>query len=356
MRVIGTVGLPGSGKGEFANVAREHGVPVVTMGDVVRAETRARGLNPADHHGEVARALREEDGPLAIAERSLPMVRDRLDEHDTVVVDGLRSGDEAERFAEAFGDDFFLVAITAPDAVRAERLDLRARDNTEAESIADRDERELGFGMAEAIGRAALTVSNADSLDAFQRRAEAVLEHGIAAAEEVEGVERKEESPRTDGGDRREPDSGSRASAGRHRRPDGGVVYSVDVEITVPVMDTEVEARVRDAVEGLFPEAKFESAHGELRGEAHSLSHFSELLHDQQILDTARGQFFAGQDGDTCSFDLKKQAAFQGVVNFAVGNPGELGEIHADVTVRDPSVEAYVDHVAPPTEDGRPLG
>jgi predicted RNA binding protein with dsRBD fold (UPF0201 family)/dephospho-CoA kinase len=332
MRVIGTVGLPGSGKGEFANVAREMGLPVVTMGDVVRAETRARGLDPADHHGEVAGAMREEDGPLAVAERSLPMIRERLEDHDTVVVDGLRSGDEAERFTEAFGDDFLLVAITAPDEVRAERLDLRARDNTEAESIADRDERELGFGMGEAIDRAALSVPNDDSLEAFQARARAVIADGVEAADRIEEVERNE--VQTDG---------------------GTVLYSVDVEIVVPIRDTEVKARVRDAVETLFPEAEFEAGHGELRGEAHSLEHFSELLHDQQILDTARGQFFADQTGDTFSFDLKKQAAFRGVVNFAVGNPGELGEIHVRVKVTDPSVEAYVDHVAPPTEDGRPI-
>ena len=58
MRVIGTVGLPGSGKGEAAAVAKEDGVPVVTMGDVIGAECRDRGLDPAEHHGEIARALR----------------------------------------------------------------------------------------------------------------------------------------------------------------------------------------------------------------------------------------------------------------------------------------------------------
>jgi hypothetical protein len=135
-----------------------------------------------------------------------------------------------------------------------------------------------------------------------------------------------------------------------------GVVYSVDVQVTAPVMPTEVTDRVRDAVENLFPEATVEEGHGEILAEAHSLDHFSELLHDQQILDTARGQFFAGREGDSFSFDLKKQAAFRGVVNFAVGNPGELGDIHVRVRVRDPSVEAYVDHVAPETEDGRPVG
>jgi len=133
------------------------------------------------------------------------------------------------------------------------------------------------------------------------------------------------------------------------------VVYSVDVTVTAPVMDTEVTARVKDAVLNLFPEADIEERHGELVGEAHSMERFSELLHEQAILDTARNQFFDGRRDDSFEFALKKQAAFVGVVNFAVGGPGELGEITVRVDVRDPGVEAYIDHVAPPTEEGRPV-
>ena len=189
MRVIGTVGMPGSGKGEFAEVARDRGIPVVTMGDVVRQACRDRGLDPSEHHGEVAQALREEDGPLAIAERSLPMIREHLESHDAVVVDGLRSDDEADRFEEAFGDSFVLVAITAPTEVRAGRLDLRARDDPGSEDIDARDERELGFGMGEAIDRADLTIDNTGSLSGFRERAAAVLdERGDAT--DAEGVER----------------------------------------------------------------------------------------------------------------------------------------------------------------------
>jgi predicted RNA binding protein with dsRBD fold (UPF0201 family) len=85
------------------------------------------------------------------------------------------------------------------------------------------------------------------------------------------------------------------------------------------------------------------------------MEHFSERLHEQAILDTARGAFFGGQSGDTIEFDLKKQAAFRGVVNFAVGDDSELGEIHVSVHVEEPSVEMFIDHVAPPTEDGKPV-
>jgi predicted RNA binding protein with dsRBD fold (UPF0201 family) len=44
--------------------------------------------------------------------------------------------------------------------------------------------------------------------------------------------------------------------------------------------------------------------------------------------------------------------AFQGVINFVVGNPDELGDIGMTVTMREPDVESMVDAVAPPTEVG----
>ena len=132
-------------------------------------------------------------------------------------------------------------------------------------------------------------------------------------------------------------------------------VYRVDVEVTAPVYDTEVTERVADAVLNVFPNADLDYRHGELVGTAHSLEHLSEHLHRQEILDTARSVFFEELAGDAFSFRLKKQAAFEDVVTFAVGEPDELGEIAVRIRVEEPSVDAYVDHVAPPTEDGRPI-
>jgi predicted RNA binding protein with dsRBD fold (UPF0201 family) len=132
-------------------------------------------------------------------------------------------------------------------------------------------------------------------------------------------------------------------------------VYSVDVEVTAPVYDTEVTDRVADAITNLFPNADVEEEVGELRGTAHDMEHFSELLHRQEILDTARGALLGSLEGDTFAFDLRKQAAFEEAVNFAVGEPDELGEIHVRVRVNDPDPESYIDHVAPPTVDGKPV-
>jgi hypothetical protein len=133
------------------------------------------------------------------------------------------------------------------------------------------------------------------------------------------------------------------------------MIYSIDVRVVAPVRDTEVTARVEDAVTNLFPNAEVDREAGRVVAETHSLDDFSERLFEQEILDTARREFHRRRDDDGFSFALKKQAAFKGVVNFAVGNPDELGDIEVHVTVRDPSVEEFIDHVAPPTEAGKPI-
>jgi dephospho-CoA kinase len=213
MNVIGTVGLPGSGKGEAADVAEAAGIPVVVMGDVIRAECRRRGLDPAEHHGRIAGALREEEGDDAIAARTLPRIREAAvesDRGDTVLVDGLRSTVELERFREAFDDDFTLVAIRAPFEIRAERLGERGRDDSDADTAAlrERDEREIDLGLGETLERADVEIDNTDSLAAFRERVREVL--GVTG----------ERADRPDA-DAAEPDT-AEADAAEPETPDAG--------------------------------------------------------------------------------------------------------------------------------------
>ena len=207
MNVIGTVGLPGSGKGEAANVAEAAGIPVVVMGDVIRAECRRRGLDPAEHHGRIAQALREEEGDDAIAARTLPRIREAAAESDrdeTVLVDGLRSTVELERFREAFGDEFTLVAIRAPFELRAERLDARGRDDSDSdlEALRERDAREIDLGLGETLERADVEIENTDSLAAFREQIRGVLGvEGEAPNAETAGTGERDAETADAGGD-----------------------------------------------------------------------------------------------------------------------------------------------------------
>ncbi len=133
------------------------------------------------------------------------------------------------------------------------------------------------------------------------------------------------------------------------------MIYSVDARIVAPVNDTEVTDRVADAIGTVFPDAEPVHEDGRLVAETHTLDAFSDVLYDQEILDTARRVFLRNATDEGFAFALKKQAAFEGVVNFAVGDPDELGDIDVVVRVREPDVESFVDYVAPETDEGQPV-
>lgn len=127
--------------------------------------------------------------------------------------------------------------------------------------------------------------------------------------------------------------------------------HDIDVEVTAPVYPTELSDRVADAITTLFPEAEIEERPGELVARTTSVDRLAERLREQAIVDTARDEFRRSVEGDTFAFRLKKQAATEGVVNFAVGGPAELGDLHVRVRVREPSAERFIDDLAPRTED-----
>jgi len=88
-----------------------------------------------------------------------------------VLVDGLRSTVELERFREAFGDDFTLVAVRAPFEIRAERLDDRGRASpTPIWRPSERDAREIELGLGETLERADVEIDNTGTLAAFRGR------------------------------------------------------------------------------------------------------------------------------------------------------------------------------------------
>lgn len=183
MKIVATVGLPGSGKSVFEDVAEEMEVPVVSMGDVIREEVSRRGLEPTDENlGEVAVELREQHGDDAVAERCVDLVRDALaeSEDDLVLVDGVRGQAEVERFREEFGDDLEVVAIEVPFDVRLERLRDRGRsdDMSSEEELRRRDERERGYGLDEAMEEADTVVENVGTINEFKEVSRGVLQDG----------------------------------------------------------------------------------------------------------------------------------------------------------------------------------
>jgi len=131
----------------------------VVMGDVIRAETRRRGLEPdAKNTGEVMKLLRKEKGESAVADLCLETIVKTKTER--IVVDGIRSMAEVEAFRKKAA--VLLVAVDASPERRFELLKERGRkdDPLTYEMFVERDRRELGVGIGRAIALADETVSN----------------------------------------------------------------------------------------------------------------------------------------------------------------------------------------------------
>jgi cytidylate kinase len=209
LRIIGLVGLPGSGKSEAAQVALEMGLEVVVMGDVIRQEAAARGLPPTDENlGRLGSTLRSQEGPTAIARRILQLARESG--KDLAAIDGLRSKEEADYF-RANSQEFHLLEIWASPEVRLRRLASRGRSDDPGyvrsegynvkeannvkivsscrngaermeEALEKRECRELGWGMGQALGEAEARLENDGDLEEFRRSVRRQLSAWTGAA------------------------------------------------------------------------------------------------------------------------------------------------------------------------------
>src|SRR3989337_2932583 len=158
--VVGLVGMPGSGKSVVVKTAQQKGYEVVVMGDVVREETRKRGLEPNPKNiGAVMLELRKKSVEGVVAQKCIPKIEQQ--KNPKVVVDGLRSLHEAEVFKQHFRK-FNLIAVHASPETRFKRLSRRRRsDDPEGwEVFRERDLRELMVGLGNAIAMAEYMIVN----------------------------------------------------------------------------------------------------------------------------------------------------------------------------------------------------
>jgi dephospho-CoA kinase len=179
MKLIVTVGMPGSGKDELIAVAQSMGLATLKMGDLVRDETRRRGLQLSNSNvGRVASEERDKHGPGVWAQRALPKLTETR-----MLVDGCRSDSEVSVFRHNFGDLFVLGIFASPET-RYDRLAARHRsDDVDLQDFYDRDRRELKWGIGNAFALADGMLINEGTLDEFKRatrdRLEGILESDL---------------------------------------------------------------------------------------------------------------------------------------------------------------------------------
>ncbi len=165
--------MPGSGKSIVAEVAREIGIPVYTMGDVIREETlRRHGVVTPELMVETSKRLREEYGDEIVAVKTIEKIPS---EYKIVLIDGVRSLREVEVFKKH--GEVVIIAVHASPKTRFKRLVERKRpgDPSTYEEFQKRDYTELGFGIGSVIALADYVIINETSIEEAKRKAREIL-------------------------------------------------------------------------------------------------------------------------------------------------------------------------------------
>jgi dephospho-CoA kinase len=171
--IICLTGLPGSGKTTVAQKIAQMGFYYISLGDVVREQTKIRGLAiNSVNLGSVMVALRKENGPQAVAELSLKVFPK---DGELVVVDGIRSNYEVDAYRSIC--KVRLLAIHASPQRRFEFLEFRDRSDapTSRTDFDLRDKRELEIGVGNAIALADEIISNNSSMRDLIQKAKRIV-------------------------------------------------------------------------------------------------------------------------------------------------------------------------------------
>lgn len=178
MKIIAFTGMPASGKSEAVVIAKERGIPVVRMGDLVWEETKRQGRPLDDTNvGDVAHSMRKRHGMDIWARRTVKKLH-AVQEAPMLVIDGVRNKEEVEFFKTMLGSDFQLIAIDAPDELRRKRAVSRGRidDSKDRKDLEERDRREVAWGLQQVIAEADIIIPNKGSLSAFKKQVKNVLD------------------------------------------------------------------------------------------------------------------------------------------------------------------------------------
>ncbi|MGZ4920619.1 MAG: AAA family ATPase [Halobacteriota archaeon] len=295
MLIIGFVGYPGSGKSEATAAAQALGFDVVSMGDIVRRYMRDHGIELSEQNvGATANTLRRRDGMDAIARMCIPALY--ASGSDKIVIDGIRGIAEVKTFKKEFDDQFKLVAIISSPKTRLKRVlnRRRADDVYDLRTFQQKDNRELAWGLKEALEAADHSLLNEGNIDSFKSAIADLLTQLTHSS-----------------------------------------TPAVEVIICAPVHETESARKVATAVRNIFPDAILECSNGALNGISKSLETFALLLKRQHIRSTAKNELLQHATPTSFEFSLNKQAAFNNKVNFG---SGPLGGIYVKV-VTSPSEE-----------------
>jgi dephospho-CoA kinase len=143
-RALALVGMPGAGKTLCARHLERRGYFQYRFGAIVVDEVVRRGWPVTPENERIVREeIRADEGMDAIARRALPHLKAALEQHRSVVIDGLYGFGEYRTLRAELGTDMVVVAVICPRWLRYSRLASRPERPLTAAEAEARDYQEI---------------------------------------------------------------------------------------------------------------------------------------------------------------------------------------------------------------------
>src|SRR3989344_1021971 len=207
-RIIALTGMPGSGKDSLLKFIEELelNIDVVRPKEFVKKEMQGQSLLTdfskvkrfasvymgkaikdkmqeenvpitSESVREFATNLRKAMGYDIVARLCVPAIEQSIKFGKTVIIEDIKGWEEVKFFRKHFGTDFALVAIHTPPHIRFQRAQARESEwdkkRVETKDEFDfRDDKELGWGLGNAVAMSDYVIVNDGTVDEFKTKAE----------------------------------------------------------------------------------------------------------------------------------------------------------------------------------------
>ncbi len=211
--VIALTGMPGSGKNELLKIisASELNLEIIRPKEFLKKEMRGQSLltdftkktklnvSSIDMGKIIKKKMEEENVPITkesvrefatkireslgfdiVAKLCVPAIEQAISEGKTVVIEDIKGILESKFFRQHFGEKFILVAVHAPPHIRFQRAQSREagwdqKQMQNREEFDFRDEKELGWGLGNAVAMADYVIVNDSTIEDFKDNVETLF-------------------------------------------------------------------------------------------------------------------------------------------------------------------------------------
>jgi dephospho-CoA kinase len=150
-KIYGITGMPLSGKTTAAEIMENQGYTILDMGEIVRIEMDKRNI-PVEQTGDFVNEMREEHGMDAIAQLTIPYLKEILEEKDKIVITGMRGWSEKQKFEKEINTKIEVIGVWASRKTRKQRRENRQRkEDQKGDQFHERDLREIENGVGKLL-------------------------------------------------------------------------------------------------------------------------------------------------------------------------------------------------------------